>query len=102
MTMPRDIETPRQGHKEVPALNGVQCPVFIPFLPCFHAKRTLSNCFQYVDYSEYFSLLGGTYHGSCILQGYVDEKRLKPPALGAPYSNAWRWRKTSARCRQCE
>ena len=30
---------------------------------------------------EYFSLLGGTYNGSCILQGYVDEKRLKTPAL---------------------
>ena len=30
---------------------------------------------------EYLSLLGGTYHGSCILQGYVDEKRLKTPAL---------------------
>ena len=30
---------------------------------------------------EYLSLLGGTYHGSCILQGYVDEKRLKTPGL---------------------
>ena len=30
---------------------------------------------------EYFSLLGGTYNGSCILQGYVDEKRLKTPDL---------------------
>ena len=30
---------------------------------------------------EYFSLLGGTYNGSCILQGYVDEKRLKTPGL---------------------
>ena len=30
---------------------------------------------------EYFSLLGGTYNGSCILQGYVDEKRLKTPGV---------------------
>ena len=30
---------------------------------------------------EYFSLLGGTYNGSCILQGYVDEKRLKTPGI---------------------
>ena len=54
MTMPRD-KALRQGHKEVPALNGVQYPVCIPFLPCFHAKRTLSNCFQYVDCITEFS-----------------------------------------------
>ena len=34
---------------------------------------------------EYFSLLGGTYNGSCILQGYVDEKRLKTPDLDTPF-----------------
>ena len=34
---------------------------------------------------EYFSLLGGTYNGSCILQGYVDEKRLKTPVLEGRY-----------------
>ena len=44
MTMPGD-KALGQGHKEVPALKGVQYPVFIRFLPCFHAKRTL-NCFQ--------------------------------------------------------
>ena len=55
---------------------------------------------------EYFSLLGGTYNGSCILQGYVDEKRLKTPALKAleifsvkcdhPESNILEWKSPCA------
>ena len=48
---------------------------------------------------EYFSLLGGTYNGSCILQGYVDEKRLKTPALES--RSAYLRKPSSMSCSRC-
>ena len=57
----------------------------VPYRPIYSDNKLYiasGNAVLYLR-KEYFSLLGGrpTYNGSCILQGYVDEKRLKTPDL---------------------